>query len=190
MFLALVLVPKWLRTRAYHLEVAVSPEASFPTFPLDTQLSMIQAPGTPWAHKKTVVLRELLPGKDGSLIINFWATWCPPCLEEFPSLEYLGRQLGTQPKDGLPRLVTISVDQKADEVLAYFKTAPFEASAVVLHDPQGEFSRGVGTQKFPESYPRQCGRKRFVLYKWVGPENWLSRGVIQKLHQLAPVGSH
>src|SRR5579862_5559768 len=43
------------------------------------------------------------------LLVNFWATWCPPCVDEIPALNEMSRRLGPQ------RLVVVAISQDADE---------------------------------------------------------------------------
>ena len=49
--------------------------------------------------------------KGQPLLVNFWATWCGPCREEFPDLIRVGQEFG---KDGGLRFVTVSTDDPAD----------------------------------------------------------------------------
>lgn len=111
-----------------------------------------------------------------TLIINFWATWCPPCIEELPSLEYLHRRLRINSSTQLPILVTISVDEQPKEVVQLFSTLDFEPTLIVLSDPNGYFSRSLGTLKFPETYWIDSSGR--ILHKWIGPQNWLSAEVL------------
>jgi len=112
-------------------------------------------------------------------LVNFWATWCPPCLEEMPSLDYLYRRLKAKNDPKLPILITISVDKDPKDVLAVFTSFDFSTSFVVLYDKEGVFTQSVGTEKFPETYwIKPTGE---IIYKWIGPQNWLSEEVIHVL---------
>jgi len=56
---------------------------------------------------------SVLKGK--VVVVNFWATWCPPCRREMPSLERLRRHLGAQ---GL-EVVAVDVGEDADTVFSF-----------------------------------------------------------------------
>ena len=107
------------------------------------------------------------------------ATWCPPCLEEIPTLDYLGRQLAKKDNKDKPRLVTISIDEKSSDVIQFFKTLDASPQFIVLYDPEGDFATTLGTNKFPETF--LIDRTGKVIKKWAGPENWLSGNVLQTL---------
>jgi peroxiredoxin len=78
------------------------------------------------------------------VLLNFWATWCPPCLEELPSLETLSNHAGD-------RLIvlTVSVDEDWDTVRKIF---PRGTPLSILLDPSREVPKKYGTEKYPESF--------------------------------------
>jgi cytochrome c biogenesis protein CcmG, thiol:disulfide interchange protein DsbE len=175
LFLAvLVFVPKYFRKTHFVLEGAPQ-EGNRGTFPLDQAFNLVDKSG----GAKRTTLRELLRDPAGTLLVNFWATWCPPCVEELPSLEYLNRELNSEKGTGLPKLVSISVDERTEEILSLFSTLDFRPTFTVLHDPSGPFATERGTVKFPETYWVDAQGK--ILYKWLGPQDWLSRDVLLKL---------
>jgi thiol-disulfide isomerase/thioredoxin len=103
------------------------------------------------------------------VLVNFWATWCPPCREEMPSLNRLAQQFDT----GSFEVVTVSVDDgwaPVEKFLARPKT-PFR----VALDLGANVSRSYGTSKFPESY--LVDRDGRVRLKFVGPRNWMDPNV-------------
>jgi thiol-disulfide isomerase/thioredoxin len=100
----------------------------------------------------------------GVVLLNFWATWCPPCIDEMPSLLRLGERVQTL--SGV-RLVTVSVDDTYDDVREFF--AGQEPAFSVLHDPEQKAANLLGTTKFPETYVLVDGRIRGLI---VGPRDW------------------
>jgi thiol-disulfide isomerase/thioredoxin len=97
------------------------------------------------------------------VFVNFWATWCPPCREEMPSMEYLARKVG---KDMV--FLAVTVDEDWNEVRRFFGAD--KPSFRVLWDPKREVTRRYGTEKFPESYlVNPNGR---MVAKFVGPRDW------------------
>jgi len=88
---------------------------------------------------KTLDGRELsLEALRGSVVLlNVWATWCPPCIKELPALERLNQKLGPE---GL-KIVAVSIDAPAaaegpfSELHAYVEHLGL--TFTVLHDPKG-----------------------------------------------------
>ncbi len=156
-------------------ELLTSTPEKAQTFPLQKKFKLVSGQK---ASGDSVSLSELFKDRD-YLIVNFWATWCPPCLDEIPSLEYLGKQLERPENKTLPRLVTISVDEDPKEVGKLFKTLDFSPTFTVLHDVEGEFATSLGTSKFPETF--LINKSGAVVKKWVGPQNWLSGQVLKAL---------
>ena len=124
--------------------------------------------------EKTTTLRELLKTHPAGLVVNFWATWCAPCLEELPSFESLNRYLN---KADLPLVVTIAEDDSISAVPELFKTLDFKPTFVALHDKDGAVVQAIGTNKFPETY--WISSQGEILYKWIGPQNWMAEDVLK-----------
>lgn len=155
------------------------PSAAAPGFPLDEPFALWQGRGKGFGKRKTV--QELLPAFAGGVLVNFWATWCPPCIEEFPSMMSLGNQLETA-SDAKTRLIAIAVDEDPQAVARFLDSLPYEVQVPVLHDPSGRFAATLGTTKFPETY--WVTREGTVPMRWVGPQEWLGPDVLATLRTL------
>jgi thiol-disulfide isomerase/thioredoxin len=112
------------------------------------------------------------------VFVNFWATWCPPCREEMPSMIRLGQELA-RAHPGKFRMVALSVDEGADDVRAFFDGALPRGMAVAMDLDQAVTrayycgARGACPAdglKFPESYIVDRNG-RLVAYV-VGPRDW------------------
>ena len=99
------------------------------------------------------------------VLVNFWATWCPPCVEEMPSLERLHRALGPE---GLV-VVSVSADDDAETLKRF--VAAHGITFPVLLDPGGAGpAQAYHTTGYHETFvldPRGTLREVFV-----GPEEW------------------
>ena len=80
------------------------------------------------------------------VLINFWATWCPPCREEMPALERLYRQHKEQ---GLV-LVAISIDSDPAVVSPYVKAS--KLTFPIALDPKAEVANKYGVRALPSSF--------------------------------------
>lgn len=110
------------------------------------------------------------------VFVNFWATWCPPCRDEMPSMEMLNRRFGNQMK-----MVAISVDEDWKEVNRFFGEE--QPSFTVLWDKSKQVAtRMYGTRKFPESF--LISPEGNVVVKFVGPRDWYNVGTVQYFEQI------
>ncbi len=111
------------------------------------------------------------------VMVHFWATWCPPCVEEIPTLDRLARRFaGTD-----FRLLAVSVDEGgADAVRAFLKRN--ELSLQVLLDPDRGTAARYGTFKFPETYI--VDRRGILRYKAIGARNWMHPENIKIVQEL------
>jgi peroxiredoxin len=115
----------------------------------------------------TVTLRNF---RHQVVVLNFWATWCPPCVEEAPGLEKFAEQM----RDQGVTVIGVSVDQDGDSLQKFVSNA--HLSFPVARDPHRAVSALYGTFKFPETYIiDQEGR---VAEKVIGATDWQDPRII------------
>jgi cytochrome c biogenesis protein CcmG/thiol:disulfide interchange protein DsbE len=106
--------------------------------------------------------------RDKVVVLNVWATWCPPCIYEMPSFERLHKALA----DTNLRIVAISVDEfvGGDSVLAFARGlgVTFE----ILHDSSRTIDRAYQITGYPETFV--IARDGTIRKKWIGPADWSS----------------
>ncbi len=95
------------------------------------------------------------------VVVNLWATWCPPCLEEMPLLEQMARQYGPQ---GLV-VLGIAADEDRTAVERFLERRPL--SFEVLLDPGGEVGTRYGITGYPETFV--VDREGRFQVKFIGP---------------------
>lgn len=103
------------------------------------------------------------------VMLNFWATWCPPCVEEAPALEALARAFEGR---GLA-VLAVSVDDGWEEVDGFVGGGGFGTETpklTVLLDTPRKVTQGFGTSKFPETY--LVDREGRVLYRFINKRDW------------------
>jgi peroxiredoxin len=111
------------------------------------------------------------------VVLNFWATWCPPCVAEMPSLERLHRALSPE---GLS-VVTVSTDE--DEAALRRFVAARALTLPVLKDPGGRVAAGeYRTTGYPETFV--LGRDGRILKHVVGPAEWDSAETLAEMRRL------
>lgn len=99
------------------------------------------------------------------VLLNLWATWCPPCEQEMPSIERLHETLGAE---GL-RVVAISVDQTdRDAVRRWIEER--HLTFTVLHDRTGKVQQTYQTTGMPESFV--IDRDGVIVKKIIGATEW------------------
>lgn len=104
------------------------------------------------------------------LLVNFWATWCPPCRAEMGDLDVLQRQTASR---GL-KLIAISVDSDANLVREFLRGKP--ASFLVLVDAGQQWSRtALRMPGLPTTY--LVGADGDIRTAWVGPRAWADSAV-------------
>jgi thiol-disulfide isomerase/thioredoxin len=104
------------------------------------------------------------------VIVNFWASWCEPCVEEFPSLKKLIERY-----KGEVVLIALSRDHNVDDLMSFVKAFEFERPFIhVAWDKDGELVRKYGVMALPESFI--AGKDLKVIRKISGVEDWFSEG--------------
>lgn len=121
-----------------------------------------------------VLTRSEFGGK--VLVLNFWATWCPPCVEEMPSLDQFQKRLAG---DGVV-VLGVSVDKSEQAYRQFLQKA--KVSFLTARNPSAEISAEYGTFKYPETYLID-GRGKVVL-KHIGPRDWSDERLINEVRSL------
>jgi peroxiredoxin len=101
------------------------------------------------------------------VVLNFWATWCPPCREEMPSMEKLYRD---NREKGLV-ILAVNVDENGKKAVSDFlQRTPY--SFPILLDDKNIAQQTYGVFRFPESFI--IDRNGKVVEKIIGGRDWLS----------------
>jgi cytochrome c biogenesis protein CcmG/thiol:disulfide interchange protein DsbE len=110
------------------------------------------------------------------VVLNFWATWCMPCIEEMPSLVQMQRRL----KDRGITVVAVSLDKDAESYQRFLRN--HNISLLTVRDEKQQSSDLYGTFKFPETYV--IDRNGVMRRKFVGPVDWSQPEVVDFLSKL------
>jgi thiol-disulfide isomerase/thioredoxin len=106
------------------------------------------------------------------VIVNFWATWCPPCREEIPSMMQLNQAMAGKPF----QMLAISINEGgAQEVATYFKQSGNNLPALL--DPTQQVAKRYGITGVPESFV--IDKQGVILKKVVGGVNWSDPAAIK-----------
>jgi cytochrome c biogenesis protein CcmG, thiol:disulfide interchange protein DsbE len=110
------------------------------------------------------------------LVLNFWATWCPPCVDEMPSLDEFQRRLA----DSGVVVLGVSVDKSERAYRNFLRQA--RVSFLTARDPSASISSEYGTFKFPETYVIDAAGR--VVQKHIGPMLWTDEKLIREIRSL------
>jgi cytochrome c biogenesis protein CcmG, thiol:disulfide interchange protein DsbE len=100
------------------------------------------------------------------VLVDFWASWCPPCVDEAPSLNALQERIA--PRGGTVLGVSIDDDEAAYE--NFLKT--YHVGFPTFRDPSRKIETDYGTSMIPETYV--IGRNGKIDRKVVGAQDWTS----------------
>mgnify|MGYP000745985204 CR=1 FL=1 len=126
-------------------------------------------PAPSW-NLKTLSGQELsLEDLRGKVVfLNFWASWCPPCREEMPSMERLARKY--EGRD----LVMVAISQDEDmNAMQTFLSSVMPDGKLTMRiplDPPGATGRNYGTEKLPETYI--IDRDGQIVARFVNKYDW------------------
>ena len=115
--------------------------------------------------QKKVSLRDF---RGQVLIVNFWASWCPPCIAETPSLVRMEKDLKSK---GVV-VLGVSADEDASAYHAFLKK--YDITFLTVRDPSAKVQHEYGTKLIPESYVIDAQgvlrRKIVNAIDWESPE--------------------
>jgi len=116
------------------------------------------------------------------LFLNFWGTFCAPCIEELPSLLAMAR---SRAPEGVV-VVAVSYDESFDAIDRFFREFTSESipdNFLVVRDPAGarDLKGLFGTEKIPESYLIRDGQ---VLARFVNARDWIHPDIVGLFNEL------
>ena len=119
-----------------------------------------------------------LSGLRGKVVfINIWATWCPPCVEEMPTMQRLYERLHHR---GL-EVLAISIDTLGAQVVGPFMQR-YRLTFPALLDPTASIERLYRTTGVPESFI--VNKRGLLVEKVVGPRDWSNPQMIAMFDRL------
>jgi thiol-disulfide isomerase/thioredoxin len=110
------------------------------------------------------------------VLVNFWASWCPPCIQEMPALEKLQQQLDEQPFE----VLAVNVGEKKYRVWKFLKLISFDLP--VLLDERKDTFNAWGASVLPTSF--LLDKQGRVRYRVQGETEWDSNAVISLIEAL------
>jgi len=131
--------------------------------------------GSPAAAGKLSHLSDL---KGKVVVLNFWASYCLPCVEEAPALNRLQERIA--PRGGLILGVSIDEDPAAYEKFLKDHAVPFPT----WRDPSRKVMHDYGTIMIPETYI--IDRHGRIARKIIGPQQWDSPDLTSYFDYLLP----
>lgn len=121
---------------------------------------------------RTVALRDY---RGKIVILNLWATWCPPCIEEIPDLDLLQERMGDK--------VTILAVSYDDTESAYKQfVREHRMGFITVHDRDRKLKDLYQPTGPPETYV--IDRSGKILRKFIGPQRWADQEIVEYLQKL------
>ena len=108
------------------------------------------------------------------VVVNFWATWCVPCIEEVPSLVELQRRM--------PQLTVVAISNDEDASVYHQFLLDNRVNFLTVRDFSSRVPKLYGTIKIPESYV--IDREGILRRKFVSAQNWTSPEILDYLSKL------
>ena len=113
------------------------------------------------------------------VLINFWASWCAPCIDEFPSMIKLLEEFPDKMV-----LVAVSRDKTKEDIEVFLKSFPkiIRKNAVLLWDKDGALAKEYKIDRLPESFLTDRNLK--LLKKIIGTLQWHTPDSVEYIKSL------
>jgi cytochrome c biogenesis protein CcmG, thiol:disulfide interchange protein DsbE len=122
---------------------------------------------------RTVALNQF---RGQIVVLNFWATWCPPCVEEMPSLVEMQRRMKAK---GVT-VVAVSIDEDEGAYRAFLKQHGVDL--LTVRDPAQKTPALYGTRGWPETFI--IDRHGVMRRKFIGAVDWTEPEITDFLSKL------
>ena len=142
---------------------------------LDTIASKPRAPDFALTDEDGNIHR-LSDYKGKPVILNFWATWCPPCREEIPSMNRAWKKV----KDEGIEMIAINVGEDEDTIFAF--TAEYPIDFQVLLDESGEMMKKWPVKGLPTTFILDI--RGHIVYRATGGREWDADELLDEVRKL------
>ncbi|HET9086735.1 MAG TPA: TlpA disulfide reductase family protein [Acidobacteriaceae bacterium] len=132
------------------------------------QIGRVAPPFTIHDGSEAVTLRQY---RGQVVLLNFWASWCPPCIEELPSLMALHRRM--------PQLVILGVSIDEDAQAYHNFLLQNNIDFPTIREPSRATQNLYGTVQIPESYV--IDKSGHIVRKYVSAQDWTNPEILQTL---------
>lgn len=110
------------------------------------------------------------------VVLNFWATWCAPCIEELPSLVEMQQRM--KAKGVIVLAISVDVDENAYRRFV----RDHNVNLLTVRDPDQKSPALYGTHLFPETYV--LDRNGVMRRKFIGAVDWTEPEIVDFLGKL------
>lgn len=108
------------------------------------------------------------------VVLNFWASWCAPCIAEIPSLNQLQKKM--------PQIVVLGISTDEDPAAYAQFLANHPIDYVTIRDGSQQSNHLFGTYRFPETYV--IDKQGRIRRKFIGAQNWTTPEILNYLSDL------
>jgi thiol-disulfide isomerase/thioredoxin len=160
------------------LSLAATMAAAFLISTRDTAAAASTASAAPpveWRLVDGSVIR-LADSKGRVVLVDFWASWCPPCKDSFPALDAIQREY----RDKGVNVIAVNVDERHKDAEAFLAAHPHQM--LVVFDPHGESPRAFRVRGMPSSFV--IDRQEQIRYMHQGYSQGIDAAYRQELNTL------
>ena len=150
--------------------------------PSQTMTAVPKQPPAPDFALKDVdgKLHRLSENRGKVVLVNFWATWCPPCRQEMPSMQRAWEKL----KGENFEMLAVNVGEDEDTIFGFSFAAGMELTFPILLDPDSRAVRAWPVIALPTSFI--VDRRGRIVYRAVGGREWDDPELLKKIRELMP----
>ena len=112
------------------------------------------------------------------VLLNFWATWCPPCIREMPSMERLHQQINADDF----KVIAINQMEDIDQVFAFSGQLEVDPTFEILFDSRSEVSQAYAVRGLPTTY--LIDKQGNIRYRAVGGREFNHPEVVKIINGL------
>jgi len=112
------------------------------------------------------------------VLLNFWATWCPPCIREMPSMERLHQQVNADDF----KVLAVNQMEDVDQVFAFTGQLEVDPTFEILFDSESKVSRDYAVRGLPTTY--LIDKRGNIRYRAVGGREFNHPEVVKIIDQL------